>query len=141
MYSPLAKTSSVVRILSVVFFAVLLSGWDTCTTFVAFDSCPGPMPPAQVTSLMPDAVPGDLNSVLLTVNGSGFAAQSQILWNGSTLETMFIDSHHLRTTITRETFESFGGSAGNNVRISVRSQGFGSECPHDDSGTLVLVIN
>lgn len=141
MSSSLTKTSSVVRSLSVVLLAMLLSGWDTCTAFVAFTSCPGPMSPAQVTSLTPDAVPGDLNTVSLTVNGSAFTAQSQILWNGSTLETTFIDSHHLETMITQEIFKAFGGSAGNNVKISVRSEGSGSGCPHDDSGALVLVIN
>jgi hypothetical protein len=36
---------------------------------------------------------------------------------------MFIDSHHLQTTITQETFESFGG--GTSAQISVGSPG----CP------------
>jgi hypothetical protein len=96
---------------------------------------------AQVTELRPDAVPSDLNTVPLIVNGSGFTAKSQILWNGSTLDTTFIDSGHLQATITQETLESFGGSAGNNAKISVRSHGSGSGCPHSDSPVLVLVIN
>src|SRR6266852_3604872 len=63
--------------------------------------------------------------------------QSQIMWNGSTLETTFLDSHHLQTTITRETFESLGD--GSSVRISV-SQGSG--CPiGGNSPALDLVIN
>jgi hypothetical protein len=33
-----------------------------------------------------------------------------------------MDSHHLQTTVTQQTFDSFGGSVGNNVQISVRSQ-------------------
>jgi hypothetical protein len=137
----LAKTSIAVRVASVVVLSLVLCGWDTCNAFVAFTSCQGPAPMAQITSLTPGAIPGDLSAVPLTVNGSGFTAHSQILWNGSTLETTFLDSRHLQATITHETFESFGGSTGNNVQIAVRSQGSGSGCPHDDSGALVLVMN
>jgi hypothetical protein len=74
------------------------------------------------------------------VDGSGFTPQSLILWNGSTLDTTFIDAHHIQATITQETFESFGGSAASSVQISVRSQGSG--CPiSGNSATLDLVIN
>jgi hypothetical protein len=141
MRSSLAKAFPAFHIASVVVLTLLISGWDGCTAFVAFTSCPGPAPMVQVTSLAPSSIPGDLNSVPLIVKGSGFTAQSQILWNGSTLETTFIDSHHLQATISQETLDSFGGSAGNNVRIAVRSQGSGSGCPHGDSTVLVLVIN
>jgi hypothetical protein len=141
MRSSLAKAFPAFHIASVVVLTLLLSGWDGCTGFVAFTSCPGPAPMAQVMTLRPDAVPGDLNSVPLIVNGSGFTAQSQILWNGSTLETTFIDSRHLQATITQETLDSFGGSRGNNAQIAVRSHGSGSGCPHSDSAALVLVIN
>lgn len=140
MRSSLIKGFPAFRVASVLVLTLMLSAWDTCTAFVAFTSCPGPAPVAQATSLTPNAVPGDLNSVLLIVSGSGFTAQSQILWNGSTLETTFIDSRHLQATITHETLESFGGSAGNNAEISVRSQGSGSGCAHDDSAALVLII-
>lgn len=61
------------------------------------------------------------------------------MWNGNALQTTFTDSGHLETTITQQTFAFFGGSKGNNVQISVRSQGsFG--CPNGSSATLVLVI-
>jgi hypothetical protein len=33
-----------------------------------------------------------------------------------------VDSRHIQTTVTQQTFDSFGGSLGNNVQISVRSQ-------------------
>jgi hypothetical protein len=113
--------------------AALLSGWTCSGMFV---SCQG-ISQAQITSLSPGNIPRDVNSVPLTVNGNGFTPQSQILWNGSTLETTFLDSHRLQATITRETFESFGN--GSTVRISV-SQGSG--CPiNGNSATLDLVIN
>jgi hypothetical protein len=113
--------------------AALLSGWTCSGTFV---SCQG-VSQAQITSLSPGNIPSDVNSVPLTVAGSGFTPQSQIMWNGSTLETTLLDSHHLQTTITRETFASFGD--GSSVRISV-SQGSG--CPiSGNSVTLDLVIN
>jgi hypothetical protein len=101
-----------------------------------FVSCQG-VSQAQITSISPGHIPSDTNSVPLTVAGSGFTPQSQIMWNGSSLETTFVDSQHLQTTITRETFDSFGG--GNSVRISV-SQGLG--CPiNGNFATLDLVIN
>ena len=112
--------------------AALLSGWTCSGMFV---SCQG-VSQAHITSILPDKIPSDANSVPLTVAGSGFTPQSQIMWNGSTLETTFLDSHHLQTTITRDTFESFGG--GNRVRISV-SQGSG--CPIGGNAALDLVIN
>jgi hypothetical protein len=112
--------------------AALLSGWTCSGMFV---SCQG-VSQAQITSILPGKIPSDANSVPLTVAGSGFTPQSQIMWNGSTLETRFLDSHHLQTTITRDTFESFGG--GNRVRISV-SQGSG--CPIGGNAARDLVIN
>jgi len=113
--------------------AALLSGWTCSGMFV---SCQG-VSQAQITSILPGKIPSDANSVPLTVAGNGFTLQSQIMWNGSTLETTFLDSRHLQTTITQETFDSFGG--GSSVRISV-SQGLG--CPiSGNSAALDLVIN
>jgi hypothetical protein len=117
----------------------MLSGW-TCDAL--FLSCQG-VDQSQVSSLSPDTIPSDAESVL-TVDGSGFTAQSQILWNGSPLPTTFMDPHHLQTTVTQQTFDSFGGSAGKNVQISVRSQASSKDlgCPiGGNSATLILVIN
>lgn len=120
----------------VVILTLILSGWTCSGLFV---SCQG-VSQAQINSLAPDNIPRDATSVPLTVYGSGFTPQSQIMWNGSTLETKFIDSRHLQTTITQETFESFGGSAGNTVLISVASEGLG--CPiNGNATTLDLMIN
>ena len=116
---------------------LLLSGW-TCSAM--FISCQGVVAQPEITSLSPDTVSSDAESVLLTVDGSGFTPQSQIMWNGSALPTTFTDSRHVETTITQRTFESFGGSAGSSVQISVRSQGSGCP-PGGNSATLLLVIN
>jgi hypothetical protein len=129
------------------FFAVLtmlLSGWTTCTAIVNFNNCTDLVPQPQVTSLSPDSIPGDAQSVLLIVNGSGFVPQSQIMWNGSPVQTTFGGSRQLQTTITQKTFDSLGGSAGSSVLISVLSQGSAPilGCPNGgNSATLVLVIN
>jgi hypothetical protein len=56
----------------------------------------------------------------------------------------FIDSRHLQTTITQETFESYGGSAGKNVSNTVTSPGTTSVvgCPNGgNSSTPILDIN
>ena len=138
------KRSPLVRIAFIAVLTLLLSGWSTCNAIGDFSSCLGTVPQPLINSLSPDPMPGDTESVVLIVNGSGFVPQSQILWNGSALQTTFMDSDHLRATITRQTFDSFGGSVGSSVQIAVRSQAsvpvFG--CPNGgNSATLVLVIN
>ena len=132
-----------VRIAFLVAMTVLLSGW-TCNALFVFNSCQASVPEPQITSLSPDAIPSGAESILLIVNGSGFVPQSQIVWDGSPLQTTFIDSQHLSTMITQQTFDSFGGPEGGTVQISVRSPGsvavFG--CPNGgNSATLVLAIN
>jgi hypothetical protein len=130
------------RIGFVLALTLLLSGW-TCTAIFSFNSCPA-TPQPQITSISPDAISGDATSVLLTVDGSGFVSQSQILWNGKALPTTFMDSRHLQATITQQTFESFGGSPGTDVLISVISlaPSFVVGCDNgESSGTLVLVVN
>jgi hypothetical protein len=133
-----------VRIAFLAILTMLLSGWTTCTAIVNFNNCTDMVPQPQITSLSPDSIPGDAESVLLIVNGSGFVPQSQIMWNGNPLQTAFGGSRQLQATITRQTFDSFGGSAGSSVQISVRSQGSVPivGCPNGgNSATLVLVIN
>jgi hypothetical protein len=138
------KRFPLVRIAFIAVLTLLLSGWSTCNAIVNFSSCLGTVPQPLITSLSPDPMPGNTESVALIVNGSGFVPQSQILWNGSALQTTFMDSDHLRTTITQQTFDSFGGSAGSSVQIAVRSQGSVPVlgCPNGgNSATFVLVIN
>lgn len=128
------------------FIAVLilaLSGW-TCTAIIGFQSCLGLPPAPQIVSLSPNTVVFIVDPVLLTVNGSNFVPQSQILWNGSAIPTTFVDSQHLQTTITQQTFDQFGGLPGSSVLISVNSPvspGVVGCTSGGSSATLVLVIN
>jgi hypothetical protein len=134
------KPFPLIRIALIATLTLLLSGW-TCSAI--FLSCQG-VAQLQVTSLSPDSIPSNAESVLLTADGSGFTPQSEIMWNGNALQTAFIDSHHLQTTITRQTFDSFGGSVESSVQISVRSQASfdNTGCPiGGNSATLVLIIN
>ncbi len=131
----LCKRFSPIRIALIAALMLISSGW-TCSAM--FESCQG-VSQAQITSLSPSNIPSDADSVPLMVTGSGFTPQSQIMWNGSTLDTTFVDSHHLQTTITQQTFNDFGGSAGSSVPIAV-SEGFG--CPIGGNfAVLDLVIN
>src|SRR5712692_1039963 len=66
------------------------------------------------------------------------------MWNGNALPTTFIDSDHLQTPITQQTFASFGGSTGSTVQISVSSPASVAVvgCPNGgNSATLALLIN
>src|ERR1700693_154919 len=138
------KRFPLVRFAFIAVLTLLLSGWSTCNAIVNFSSCSGTVPQPLITSLSPDPMPGDTESVLLIVNGSGFVPESQIMWNGGVLQSTFTDSSHLRATITQQIFDSFGGSVGSSVQIAVRSQGSVPVlgCPNGgNSATLVLVIN
>jgi len=109
-----------------------------------FISCQGVGEKPHITSISPDAIPSDANSLLLTVDGTGFTPQSQIMWNGNALQTTFFNSRELQTTITQQAFDSFGGSTGSSVQISVSSPESLSDfgCPTGgSSGTLVLVVD
>jgi hypothetical protein len=127
------------------FVAVLiltLSGW-TCTAIVSFNSCLGVQTTPQITSLSPSSISVTTASVVLTVKGSGFVPQSQILWNGNALPTMFMDSQHLQTLVTQQTFAQFGGAIGSNVLVSVNSPMTATVvgCPiAGSSATVVLLI-
>jgi hypothetical protein len=143
MRSCLIGASKPFRLAFVLALTSLLSGW-TCSAIGGFNNCPSAVPQPQITSLSPDVIFVDGASVLLTVNGSNFVSQSQVLWNGHSLQTRFMDSRHLQTTVTQQTFDSFGGSPGTSVLISVVSpaSGFVVGCPNGgSSGTLVLVVD
>lgn len=137
MSSCLVRVSKPYRVAFVLVLTLLLPAW-TCS--FGFQSCLADVQRPHISSLSPDNIPEDATSVLLTVNGSDFIPQSQILWNRNRLQTTYIDSGHLQATITQQTFESFGGLAGNNVLISVESR-TSFECSDEVSSTLVLVIN
>jgi len=134
------KPAPLTRIALVVTLVLLSTNW-TCSAI--FLSCQG-ITQTQVASLSPASVAGDAQSVMLTVNGSGFTPQAEIMWDGNPLPTTFIDSHHLQTAITQQTFTSFGGSVGTSVQVSVRSQSSFDDlgCPiGGNSATLALIIN
>ena len=138
-FGTLRKPFRLTRVALIAAQILLLCGWTCGALFV---SCQGVGDQPQVTSLSPDNIPSDVSSVLLTVEGSGFTRQSQIMWNGSSLQTSFVDSHRLQTMINQQTFESFGGSAGSSVEISVRSQESvsGLGCPIGGSSAVLLLV-
>lgn len=145
MRSRLGMVCKPYRIAFVLVLPPLISAW-TCSSIVNFKSCPGAVPQPQLTALSPDTVSADAVSVPLTVDGSGFVYQSEILWNGNPLQTTYLDSDHLQATITQQTLESNGGSLGGSALISVMSPGSGMTsiegCQDGgSSGSLALFIN
>ncbi len=143
MHSRLVTACKPYRVALVFLLAWLLSGW-TCSAIFRFDSCFDAVPQPQIASLWPETISANSSSVLLTVGGTGFVPQSQISWNGNSLQTTFVNSSHLQATITQETLEVFGGSPGVSVLISVVSprSTFVRGCSNGGaSGTLVLFID
>jgi len=123
--------------------AALSSAW-TCTAIVNLNGCADASPHPQIAALSPNPISADAVSVVLNVQGTGFVSQSEIQWNKNPLPTTFIDSHHLQATVTPQTFDSFGGSAGDTVLITVMSPEPRSVvgCANgNNSSTLILDIN
>ena len=137
------KPSPWVRMGFIAVVILALSGW-ACTAIIGFQSCLGVPSVPQITSLSPNAVLVISDPVLLTVSGSAFVSQSQILWNGNPIATAFIDSQHLQAAITQQTFAQFGGGFGSNVLISVNTPMTSAVlgCPIPGaSAALVLVVH
>ena len=123
--------------------AALSSAW-TCTAIVNLNGCVDAAPHPQIAALSPNPISADAVSVVLNVEGTEFVSQSEIQWNQNPLPTTFIDSRHLQATVTQQTFDLFGGSAGNGVLISVMSPETRSVvgCANGgNSSALILDIN
>ena len=137
------KPTPVIRIALLGLITFVSSGW-TCAAIVGFNSCFDGTVQPQIVSISPDPLSSTVASFPLTVNGNYFMGQSQILWNGNPLPTTFVNSRQLQATITQQTFDSFGGSPGTSVQISVKSlRSFSSlGCPDGStSGVFFIFVN
>jgi hypothetical protein len=132
-----------VRIVLIAAMTVMLSGWTTCSAIFAFNNCQTSIPQPHISTLSPSTIPGEATPVLLVVSGSDFVSQSQIMWNGSPLQTTFLNSNQLQTAISPQTVQAFSGSGGSAIQVSVRTLGSAAVlgCPNGgNSATLFLVI-
>jgi len=62
----------------------------------------------QVTSIDPGEIQAGGSSFTLTVNGSGFTADSIVQWNGADRPTTFVDNGHLTAQITASDIATMG---------------------------------
>ncbi len=74
-------------------------------------------PPPAITSLSPNSVQAGSPATTLTVNGSGFSADSQVLWNGTPLATQFVSPVQVKVQLAASLL-AVGQSAG----VAVRNQ-------------------
>jgi IPT/TIG domain len=132
------KAILVLRIAFVAVVTLASCGW-TCSGIISFDGCFDTTALPKIDSLFPDTVSWGLNSVL-TVNGSHFVSQSQILWNGNPVQTTYLNSHQLRMTITQETFDAFGGSPRSTVPVAVISPSSKTVVGCPDGGTSGIIL-
>jgi hypothetical protein len=130
------------RVAALSALTLLLSGWTTCSAL--FLSCQTSVPQPQVILLSPDDLSIDTEPVIVTVEGSDFEPQSEIMGNSNPLQTRFVDSQHLQTAITQQTLVSLGATPGSHVQISVSTPELSPlmGCPiGTNSATLVLAIH
>jgi hypothetical protein len=86
----------------------------------------------QIVSLSPNSVIAEGSGFTLTVNGSGFVATSQVLWNGNARTTTFVTSSQLTISVTSSDIAVIGSAS---VSVTSPSPGGGT------SGTLTFNIN
>lgn len=128
-----------IRLALIAILTLLISGWTTCSVMGALNNCSGSIP--HISSISPDSISGDAESSVLTVKGTGFTPQSQIMWNGTVLPTTLVSRDALQTTITQETFAALGGNAGSTVQISVMSTGsVAAGCSGGTSSVAVSLV-
>ncbi|HEY4051017.1 MAG TPA: kelch repeat-containing protein [Acidobacteriaceae bacterium] len=89
------------------------------------------VPPPVVTSLSPQSVPQSA-AVTITVNGTGFEANSVVLWNGSARTTTFVNATTLQVALTATDVQNFGTG-----QISVANPGLTPTTPI----ALVIIAN
>ena len=115
------KPTLAVRLAFLGVLVCVSSGWTCSAIFHWGDNCFDTVPQPQIISVWPRTIPSHADSAVLTVNGSDFIAQSQVLWNGNALTTSFVSSRELQAIVTQQTFVTFGGADGSSVEISVIS--------------------
>ncbi len=74
---------------------VSVSNSGTVSNTATFTITPG----ATISNLNPSSAPAGGSAFTLTVNGSGFNANSAIVWNGSPLATFFVNNNQLTGTV------------------------------------------
>jgi hypothetical protein len=89
-----------------------VSIWILLAAALLLPSCGGVVnnPAPSISSLSPTNINAGQPGFTLTVNGSGFAPQSLVYWNGSAISTIFLSGDQLQATIP-SSFISTPGSA------------------------------
>ncbi len=115
-------------------FRALLCALILVAVALAMPSCGGVVnnPSPHITTLLPSSANAGATGFTLTVNGSGFAPQSAILWNGAARGTMFLAGNQLITQILPSDLATAGTVT---VQVSTPSPGGGN------SNTLNFTIN
>ena len=85
-------------------------------------------PAPAVTALAPVSTTAGGPAFLLTVSGSNFAPDAQVLWNGTPLATQFIHASQVQATVAAELIAN-GQSAGVTVRNPQPEQRIASALP------------
>lgn len=66
----------------------------------SFEITPPPNPVPSISSLAPGSIAAGADNSTVTINGTGFVADSVVRWNGSDRATTFVSSTQLRALIT-----------------------------------------
>ena len=105
-----------------------VSIWILLAAALLLPSCGGVVnnPAPSISSLSPTSINAGQPGFTLTVNGSGFAPQSLIYWNGSAISTIFLTGNQLQATIP-SSFISTPGSSLIEVQTPAPGGGITSE--------------
>jgi len=103
--------------------------------------CVGAIPVPKLKSVQPTTISSQAPSTTISLSGSGFIPTSRVFLNSWSLASTVVDSHHITTSVSRETLLVVGPS--NGVEIWVTNPGqlgggiFG--CPDGGSSESVSI--
>ncbi|MEZ4615046.1 MAG: IPT/TIG domain-containing protein [Caldilineaceae bacterium] len=70
-----------------------------------------------ITTLSPSSLTAGRGATTLTVNGSNFSADAQVLWNGTALTTQFVNANQVKVQLAADLVDQ-----GQTVGVAVRNQ-------------------
>ncbi|HZQ67009.1 MAG TPA: IPT/TIG domain-containing protein [Terriglobales bacterium] len=100
----------------------------------------------SLTSISPSTISTGSTVVIITVNGSGFRRDSQVVWNGVSLPTVFVSGTQLTATVpSTEIAEPgtisvvvFNPTTGGNTSVTGGVVAF--SCNENESNALTVTI-
>ena len=122
------------KFVSVFLLAMLAASCGYGSNYNSTNGTPPPATP-NITSLAPGSASAGGQAFVLTVNGTGFASNSTIYWDSSSISTTFVNAQQIMATIPAGDIASSG-----TVSVFVKNPGSGIYATGVNSNTETFTI-